>query len=80
MKIVNIIGGLGNQMFQYAFAYALHMRNPEEQVLIDTSMFRGYHLHNGFELERLFGLRLPVAGKEDLCRVTRYIPYYPFSK
>ena len=80
MKIVNIIGGLGNQMFQYAFAYALQMRNPEEQVLIDTSIFRGYHLHNGFELDRLFGLRLPVAGKEDLCRVTRYIPYYPLSR
>ena len=80
MKIVNIIGGLGNQMFQYAFAYALHMRNPEEQVLIDTSLFHGYSLHNGFEIERLFGLRLPIARKKDLRRVIHYIPYYPLSR
>ena len=80
MKIVNIIGGLGNQMFQYAFAYALQLRTPEERVLLDTSLFRGYPLHNGFELERLFGLRLPVAGKKDVCRVTRYIPFYPLSR
>ena len=67
-------------MFQYAFAYALHLRNPEEQVLIDTSLFHGYPLHNGFELERLFGLRLPIAGKKDICKVTHYIPYYPLSR
>ena len=80
MKIVNIIGGLGNQMFQYAFAYALQLRNPGEQVLLDTSLFRGYHLHSGFELDRLFGLRLPVAGRKEIGRVTHYIPYYPLSR
>ena len=67
-------------MFQYAFAYALHLRNPGEQVLIDTSLFNGYSLHNGFEIEHLFGLRLPIAGKKDLCQVTRYVPYYPLAR
>lgn len=80
MKIVNIIGGLGNQMFQYAFAYALQLRNPGEQVLLDTSLFHGYHLHNGFELDRRFELKLPIAGKKEIRRVTRYIPYYPLSR
>ena len=39
MKIVNIIGGLGNQLFQYAFAVALKTHHPDEEVLIDTSHF-----------------------------------------
>ena len=29
MKIVNIAGGLGNQMFQYAFAVSLQERFPD---------------------------------------------------
>ena len=42
MKIVNVIGGLGNQMFQYAFAYMLSIKNANEPVYIDTSLFNGY--------------------------------------
>ena len=40
MKIVRIIGGLGNQMFQYALYVALKYKFPEERVVVDTSCFR----------------------------------------
>ena len=36
--IVRIWGGLGNQMFQYAFAYALSMKYDRE-IYLDTSFY-----------------------------------------
>ena len=64
MKIVNIMGGLGNQMFEYAFALSLQERFPKEEVLIDTShyghiffkRYKGANLHNGFEVHEVFPL------------------------
>ena len=61
MKIVKVIGGLGNQMFQYALCEALRQRHPQERVLVDLSCFRGYNLHGsygldgGYEIDRIFG-------------------------
>ncbi|MGM1056998.1 MAG: alpha-1,2-fucosyltransferase [Bacteroidota bacterium] len=53
MKII-ISGGLGNQMFQYALYKAL--RDKGRNVTIDTSLFSYTKMHNGFELEKCFGL------------------------
>jgi hypothetical protein len=39
MKIVKIIGGLGNQMFQYALAIALKKNFTEEEVELDIHCF-----------------------------------------
>lgn len=63
MKIVNIIGGLGNQMFQYAFAVAWKARRPQEKVYVDTQHYKNafikvYHgnnfYHNGYEIDKVF--------------------------
>ena len=54
-----IIGGLGNQMFQYAAAKALAMRLGCS-VGLDVTAFNGYKLHNGFELEK-FSLYRDIA-------------------
>lgn len=89
MKIVNIIGGLGNQMFQYAFALSLKDKLPDEEVLIDTSHFhtiffhhyKGMNLHQGYELESTFlNLSLQKAKWYQLAKVTWYIPNYLLSR
>lgn len=76
MKIVRIFGGLGNQMFQYALAVALKEARPEEQVWIDASCMRGYPLHNGFELERVFGAEIRQAPQMQVSRLGWPLPHY----
>lgn len=48
------LGGLGNQMFQYALVLAL--RNKGFRVKLDTSFFQYEQMHNGYELNRVFGI------------------------
>ncbi|MCH5307079.1 MAG: alpha-1,2-fucosyltransferase [Prevotella sp.] len=79
MKIVHIIGGLGNQMFQYALLVALreHFGQP---ILADISSFNGYKLHNGFELTNIFGISPVLATKQDIRKLTWYAPTYKIQR
>jgi hypothetical protein len=63
--IANIVGGLGNQMFQYACARAL-AAELELPLKVTQDMFGVYASHYGPELERVFSLSLDVAQPAEL--------------
>ena len=54
MKYLILSGGLGNQMFQYA--YLLSLRHKGVDVGVDTSLYNYTVMHNGFELPNVFGI------------------------
>lgn len=55
IKIVAIYGGLGNQMFQYAFYHA--MKNQAFKGDFVFYFIPNFKDHNGFELKKLFRIR-----------------------
>lgn len=82
MNIVQIRGGLGNQMFQYAFYRALKQNKPETKL--DSSIYRYRPSHTGYELERLFDIhpehatiaernQMADVGKDWLSAIRRVI-------
>ncbi len=68
MVITNIIGGLGNQMFQYAVGRALSLKCGSN-LQLDISAFANYELHQGFELQRIFNCTIGIATEADVRRV-----------
>ena len=58
MKVVAILGGLGSQMFKYAFYLALQEKTKQDCV-IDTSFFAQRDCWNGYELGKLFNVKAP---------------------
>lgn len=57
MKIQFLNGGLGNQAFQYIFAKYYELSHPGELMYMDDSYFALHTVHNGYELEKVFGIR-----------------------
>lgn len=60
MVVSHILGGLGNQMFQYAAGRALSLAHGAP-LRLDVSDFDQYGLHHGFELARVFSGSMPLA-------------------
>ena len=58
MIIVKILGGLGNQMFQYAYAKALSLDGYD--VKLNLSKIKKYKLHGGYQLEK-YKIDLEIA-------------------
>ena len=67
MHIVKVNGGLGNQMFQYAFALVLDEFYGDARL--DLGWIESYQAHNGYELGRLFDIRIPACSAEERERL-----------
>lgn len=65
MKVVHIESGLGNQMLSYCEYLALKSIHPDEDIYIETTVFDIPEANevikqwNGYELERIFGIKAP---------------------
>lgn len=57
MKVVAILGGLGSQMVKYAFYLDVKKKCKDEKCYIDTTAFHSLKMWNGYELERIFGIK-----------------------
>lgn len=68
MVVSQLIGGLGNQMFQYAIGRALSIKN-RAPLLVDTSNFKNYGLHQGYELGKIFSCDVKEASENDIKKV-----------
>lgn len=69
LKIQFLNGGLANQAFQYIFARHFEFSHPDEIMYMDDSYFALNTVHNGYELEKVFGLKphmLSEAFDEDV--------------
>lgn len=68
MIITKIIGGLGNQMFQYAAGRALSLKS-DTALALDISGFKNYKLHQGFEFPRIFNQSSEIASQLDVFKM-----------
>lgn len=73
MIVGKVLGGLGNQMFQYTFYKYLSLTKGLP-TKIDLSGFNEYSLHNGYELDNVFAIEEKIATLEE---VESYKTKYP---
>jgi len=57
VKVQFLNGGLANQTFQYIFARFYELSHPGEIMYLDDSYFALNTVHNGYELEKVFGVK-----------------------
>lgn len=59
MFIINVQGGLGNQLFQYALYY--HLKSLGKTACLNIDSYLTQNVHQGFELEKIFNINLIIC-------------------
>ncbi|MBU6427160.1 alpha-1,2-fucosyltransferase [Patescibacteria group bacterium] len=80
MKIIRIEGGLGNQMFQYAFAHSLAASTGDEIALDLVGLITPNDAKREYRLKEVFGIeaRLASAGESAVFQCGRAHPKVSF--
>jgi len=74
MKVQFLNGGLANQVFQYIFSrFAWFYWQGKEPVYLDDSYFYVEQKHNGYELEKVFGIRPDLLSKHFIGETWDYM-------
>lgn len=80
MKIQDVVflqGGLGNQMFQYAFYLSLLEHKPN--AVCDKTLLERNIQHNGYELQNLFSIQVPSSFcLNRILRILLLASHFPF--
>ena len=72
MRLIKITGGLGNQMFIYAFYLQMKKRFPDTQL--DLSDMVHYKVHHGYEMHRVFNLpKIEFCINQILKKVVEFL-------
>lgn len=66
-------GGLGNQLFCYAFYLRMKLQFPSEKVVIDYNNYKYCKFHNGLRMTQVFGVNYPFDIKLHYSLVERVI-------
>ena len=75
MIIISMGGGLGNQMFEYAFAFSMGKKYPETEIKFDIKY--GFpRSHNGIEIFNIFGIIPQIASYDEIKKLTGRFPLY----
>lgn len=75
MQIVEVTGGLGNQMFQYAFGKYLKKKNPNQEIKYDLGYYDQDNSIRKYSLEEAFGISVPRALKREIRAIRGYYQY-----
>lgn len=71
MIIVKVMGGLGNQLFQVAYAMAL-ARQLNEEIFLDTSVYRTYKIRNFSIQHTKIGGSIKFINEAPISRLNKW--------
>ena len=74
IAIINLQGGLGNQIFQYAMMVQLRKDFPNRRFYLNRSTLQMLECHQGYQLDYIFGVDSDMVVPENIIGQIAKIP------